>query len=206
MFTGIIQSVGRIEQRKNLSGGVSFAVSAPEFAQGLVPGDSVSVSGVCHTVEHAHSNRFVFTSVGETLKLTTLGMAQVGMSVNLERAATLETALGGHLVQGHVDGMGTVTSFETVGKDRLLSIRLPQALFELMVAKGSIAVDGVSLTIVERRVGGVVTITIVPFTVEKTIVGGYRVGTRVNIEADILGKYVMEYLNRLQIKSGMESR
>lgn len=197
MFTGIIQEVGSLVARRSLRAGLALRVRAPETASGLRPGDSVSVSGVCQTVEAAGADVFDFTAVGETLSRTTLGSLRVGAAVNLERSATAETALGGHLVQGHVDGVGEVQSFARRGQDRLLAVRVPPELARFVVSKGSIAVDGVSLTAIEVKRGGVVTITIVPFTLEKTIIGRYRVGTKVNIETDIVAKYVASYLEHL---------
>ncbi|MDH3214708.1 MAG: riboflavin synthase [Candidatus Krumholzibacteria bacterium] len=197
MFTGIIQHVGTIERKGERREGVEFAVVASNFARRLSPGDSVSINGVCQTVETVVADTFTFTAVGETLKRTTFDRVRSRSAVNLEAAATVETALGGHLVQGHVDGVGIVEAFEWVGKDRLLTIGLPESIFAYMVPKGSIAVDGVSLTIVEATVENRVTITIIPFTIEKTVFKHYRAGTRVNIEVDIVGKYVKEYLVKI---------
>lgn len=201
MFTGIIESVGRIRSARRTADGTSFTVSAPEIAEAIRPGDSVAVNGVCLTAEGCGDGTFTATAVGETLGRTTLGRARPGDRVNLERAATPETALGGHLVQGHVDGVGRVESFARIGAgagaDRLLAVQLPGDVYEYVVPKGSIAIDGISLTVVERKPGRIVTITIVPFTMERTIAGSYAPGTAVNTEADIVGKYVKEYLNRL---------
>jgi len=197
MFTGIIQDLGAVTARTEIKEGVTFTVSAPGFSEKLGPGDSVSVSGVCQTVEEAVGNTFTFTAVGETLRLTTLGELDVDSPVNLERAATLETALGGHLVQGHVDGVATVESFERAGNDYLLAVRVPDEVFPYVVHKGSIAIDGVSLTAIDPKPGNIVTITIIPFTLEHTTMKHYRAGTRVNVEADVIGKYVHAYLSKI---------
>lgn len=175
---------------------MSFTISAGRLASVSSAGDSIAVNGVCVTVERVSGEDLTFTAVGETLKRTTLASLELGCRVNLERAATPTTALGGHIVQGHVDGVATVQSFERIGKDRLLAIRLPPDVARFAVEKGSITVDGVSLTIVDVDGDGVVTITIVPYTIENTVMGGYRPGTNVNVEADIIGKYVMEFLTR----------
>ena len=189
MFTGIIRTVGTIRRRRRVAGGVSFAVACPGLETGVSPGDSVAVNGVCQTVENSERGEIVFTAVGETLKRTTLGLLRTGARVNLETAATAESLLGGHIVQGHVDGVGTVQSFVKAGKDRILKVRVPKDVLEFIVPKGSIAIDGVSLTVIERGKGGVVAVTVVPYTLEHTVVEAYRSGTRVNVETDILGKY-----------------
>jgi riboflavin synthase len=201
MFTGIIQQIGTLAGRKTTSAGVSLTVAAPGFAEQLSLGDSVSANGVCQTVESIAGDRFTFTAVGETLRRTTLRDLATRARINLETAATPDTALGGHIVQGHVDGVGVVQSFARQGNDWLLSIKLPQEILGLLVPKGSITIDGVSLTVIEPRPGGIITITVVPFTIDHTIIGKYRKGTKVNVESDILGKYVMEYMARINKKS-----
>ena len=201
MFTGIIEVIGAIESARRIAAGTAFFIRAAEFADSIRPGDSVAVNGVCLTAERCEANGFNATAVGETLRRTTLGTARAGDRVNLERAATPNTALGGHLVQGHVDGIGRVKSFVRTGTkggaDWLLSIELPEEVYGYVVPKGSIAIDGISLTVVGQKPGRVITITIVPFTIEHTIVDSYRPGTNVNVEADIIGKYVKQYLERI---------
>jgi riboflavin synthase len=201
MFTGIIQTIGTVRSARRVEDGTAFDIEAPVFAESIRPGDSVAVNGVCLTAERCRGDGFSATAVGETLRRTTLGEARAG-KVNLELAATPETALGGHLVQGHVDGIGRVRSFtRTSGKagaDRLLAIELPEDVYGYVVPKGSIAIDGISLTVVERKPGRIITITVVPFTIERTIAGSYGPGATVNVEADIIGKYVKEYLDRIK--------
>ncbi len=195
MFTGIIQEIGAVEDRREMESGCTFLVRASRTCRNASPGDSLAVNGVCQTVETVDGERFEFTAVGETLRRTTLAVLNGSARVNLETAATPVTALGGHLVQGHVDGVGKVESFVREGMDRILTVRLPEEAARLVVAKGSIAIDGVSLTIVESKAGNLVTIAVVPFTVDNTIVADYERGTPVNVEADIIGKYVMKYLH-----------
>jgi len=197
MFTGIIQKTGLIETTRKTSAGVSFTVRADEFVKTISPGDSIAVNGVCLTAETTSGNSFVATAVGETLGRTTLGKMRAGARVNLETAATPDTALGGHLVQGHVDGTGRVKSFVKSGDDRLLSIELPDEVYSYVVPKGSIAIDGISLTVASRLPGRVITITVIPFTVDHTIADTYRPGAVVNVEADIIGKYVKEFLTQM---------
>jgi riboflavin synthase len=200
MFTGIVQVIGTISGRQNVGDGVSFAVNGLGSLPSIEPGDSVAINGVCQTVERCTPHEIRFTAVGETIKRTTLGQLRTGARVNIETAATVETALGGHIVQGHIDDVGTVRSFVRSGKDWLLSVHVPKDVLALIVPKGSVAIDGVSLTVIEPRPDGVITATIVPYTVENTIVKDYRNGTRVNVEADILGKYVVHFLERIRNK------
>ncbi len=196
MFTGIIQAIGSIQSKTATSNGARFTIAAPGFTTRIQPADSVAVNGVCLTAEEVADGRFNATAVGETLHRTTLDRLAAGNRVNLETAATPSTALGGHIVQGHVDGIGQVASFRRAGQDWLLSVRLPEEAWRLTVPKGSIAVDGVSLTIIDCRPGFEVTMTIVPFTVEHTLIGEYRTGMSVNIETDIIGKYIKQFLNQ----------
>jgi len=207
MFTGIIRSMGRVVSRVEKPAGHTFTILATELAKRLSPGDSIAVSGACMTVESVDGDTFAFTAVGESLSRTTLGSVDEGSPVNLETAATPDTALGGHIVQGHVDGMGRVVSFERVGRedpggkdlsDRLLSIEMPEEIFVYAVEKGSITVDGVSLTIAGIGSGRTITITIVPYTLQETIVSEYEPGTPVNLEVDIVAKYVRHYLMNLR--------
>jgi riboflavin synthase len=200
VFTGIVEVIGAIESVRRGVAGTTFAVraDAERFASGLKPGDSVAVNGVCLTVERSGPERFEATAVGETLARTTLGRARAGDRVNLERAATPNTALGGHIVQGHVDGVGRVQSFAKNGLDRLLTVKLPADVYDYVVPKGAIAIDGVSLTVIERQSTLRITITMVPFTLERTIAAFYRSGTEVNVEVDVIGKYVRDYLTRMQ--------
>jgi riboflavin synthase len=199
MFTGIVQAIGTITSRDASAAGVTFTVAAGGVA--LRQGDSVAINGVCHTVENIDGDRFAFTSVGETLARTTLDTVEPGHKVNVEPAATPQTALGGHIVQGHVDGVGEVIAFDRAGKDHLLTIRLPGEIFTYAVEKGSIAVDGTSLTIVNAETDPPrVTITIIPYTWDNTIASGYAPGTLVNVEADIVGKYVRKYVEEILTK------
>jgi len=204
MFTGIIEHVGKIVERREGAGGVTFVIACPREMK-LRAGDSVAINGVCHTVEEPHADRFRVTSVAQTLRVTTMGRLREGAAVNLETAATVETALGGHMVQGHVDGVGTVEAFVTAGEDRLLTIAVPGPIHDIVVDKGSIAIDGVSLTVAERHPEGRVTIAIIPFTFEHTVIGSYRAGDEVNVEADVIGKYVKQYVDRLSGSDSMRS-
>jgi riboflavin synthase len=201
MFTGIVETIGVLKSRGRHGGGVTFVFDAPGIARRLLPGDSVSINGACHTVERRAGETFQVTSVGETLRRTTMDDLRAGARVNLEASATPQTALGGHIVQGHVDGVGRVVSFVKKGDDRLLTLELTDGVDAVVVDKGSIAVDGVSLTVVERLGARRITITVIPYTLEHTTFGALRAGARVNLEADVIGKYVLEYVRRLQPES-----
>ena len=199
MFTGIIQQMGMIKARREATVGTTFLVEAGDFSSALRPGDSVSINGACHTVEASDASGFEVTSIAETFRKTTMGDLLPGDRVNLELAATLETALGGHIVQGHVDGVATVVAFDaTHEEDRELTIELPSSIHDVLVDKGSVAIDGVSLTVARFHEDSRITIAIIPFTIEHTVIGNYREGDRVNVEGDVIGKYVRQYLERIQ--------
>ncbi len=203
MFTGIVEVVGTVRFRTEAPGGITFRIEAPALARNLRAGDSVSISGACHTVEQADLETFAVTSVPETLRKTAMGDLRAGSRVNLEPAATMATALGGHIVQGHVDGTGTIVAFEPPDDrgERRLVVNLPPEVFDLTVPQGSIAIDGVSLTVAGRG-DGHVHVAIIPFTLEHTTFDEFAPGRRVNVEADVIGKYVMQYMERLRVSPG----
>ena len=189
MFTGIVQAVGTIRARTALDEAVEFAVAAPTIAADLQDGESVSVSGVCHTVTGQTADTFRFVSGLSTLQRTTFGELAPGRFVNLEPALRVGDALGGHLVQGHVDGTGEVAGLERRGETVLMRVALPDAVAALTVERGSLAVDGVSLT-VSRLLDEVAEIALIPYTWTHTAFEHLEVGDRVNLEADLIGKYV----------------
>lgn len=190
MFTGIVEERGRV-----LSTSGRLEVDTNGVAEDVVVGESVSVNGVCLTVAERGDGRLAFDLAEETLERTTLSGLEAGDSVNLERPVTLLTRLGGHLVQGHVDAVGTV---ESVGSDpagATVTISLPEALRPYVVEKGSIAVDGVSLTV--ASVDDVTfTVALIPHTLKATTLGAVASGDRVNLEVDVLAKYVESLLGR----------
>lgn len=207
MFTGIITDIGIVRERRDGPDGATFVVEAPATAKHLAPGDSVSIDGACHTVEAVEGDAFRVTSVPVTLARTTLGERREGARVNLERAATADTALGGHLVQGHVDGTARVIAFDAAAADgdRRLVLEVPGEIDAYVVPRGSIAVDGISLTVAGHEPGRV-EIAIVPFTLEHTTIGDRHPGDRVNVEADIMGKYVLQYLQRIGVADAGKRR
>jgi riboflavin synthase len=197
MFTGIVEALGRIDRIERRDGRIDLEVEAPaELASGVAEGDSISVDGCCLTVCRRSGERLWFQAVPETLQRTSLGERAVGERVNLERALRADGRLGGHIVQGHVDGVGRVEALRTEADDVRMRIACPPEIARLLVAKGSIAVDGVSLTVVDPDPGGF-SVALIPHTLEATTLGQREVGARVNLEADVLGKYVMEYLSRI---------
>jgi riboflavin synthase len=201
VFTGIVEHVGRVSDVRASESALALRIDA-SFATPLENGESIGVNGVCLTVERVAGAGFAATAVRETLEHTTLGQMRAGSRVNLERAATLTRRFGGHIVQGHVDGTGRVIEFSGDGAgDRVLVIEVPEDVHDLCAGKGSIAIDGVSLTVARKLVARRIEIAIVPYTLEHTIVSEYRPGRLVNVEADVIARYVREQLR----SSGMKS-
>ncbi|HKK28118.1 MAG TPA: riboflavin synthase [Gemmatimonadota bacterium] len=192
MFTGVVEGTGRVVAREPHEGGLRFRVAC-DFAGELAPGESVAVSGVCQTVTAADGESFAFESIRTTLSRTTLGDLAGGERVNLERALRAGDRLGGHLVQGHVDAVGMLAAREPAGETWLLRIELPDEVAECTVEHGSLAVDGVSLT-VNRLEGAVAEVAIIPYTWSHTTLSEVRPGGRVNLEGDLVGKYVRRLL------------
>ncbi len=199
MFTGLVEAVGRVVKREPHEGGLRFRVAC-EVSDGLEPGASVSVSGVCQTVTAADGASFAFESIRTTLARTTLGSLEPGDRVNLERALRVGDRLGGHLVQGHVDGVGELLALREAGETRFLRIRMTPDVAAVTVPRGSLTVDGISLT-VSDLLGPVAEVAIIPYTWSHTTLPDLEPGGRVNLEADLVGKYVhglvQPYLERL---------
>ncbi|MBK1645424.1 riboflavin synthase [Thiocapsa imhoffii] len=194
MFTGIIQAIGRIERLEPRGGDVRLTVAAGQLdLTGAKLGDSIAVNGVCLTAVTLGAAGFAADVSRETLALTTLGHLTPGSPVNLEPALTLATPLGGHLVSGHVDGIGQVITHQQDGRSWRLRIEAPSALARYIAPKGSISVDGTSLT-VNQVDGARFDLNIVPHTLSETIIGTYRGGTRVNLEVDLIARYLERLL------------
>lgn len=190
MFTGIIQSVGKITAVEDLGGDRRIGIQSGTLGLDDVKiGDSVAVNGVCLTVVAQEANRFQADVSQETLSLTTIGNWEVGSPVNLEKSLTLATPLGGHLVSGHVDGIGTVRSRVADARSTRIEIGLSPNLVRYVARKGSIAVDGISLTVNEIS-GDTFAVNIVPHTLQQTMMDSYDKGTRVNIEVDMVARYI----------------
>ena len=196
MFTGIIESVGEVvavEPEGEIS---RFVLEVGAVAEGVKLGDSVAVNGTCLTVTGIDGTRLSFDAVKETLDKTSLGDLRPASRVNLERSMRAGEGLDGHIVQGHVDATGRVESMEREGDDVRLFIGCDREFAELLVEKGSVAIDGVSLTVVGVRDDGF-DVALIPHTLERTILDHYEKGQVVNLEADVLGKYVKKYLERV---------
>ena len=196
MFTGITEHAGRIEsiERKADDGRLRVSlVDAEEIAREMKPGDSIAVNGCCLTVAEHGKEHFSADLSGETLRRTSFGEKKPGDLVNLERPVAASARLGGHFVQGHVDGTGRVTALVTEGESWRLSVSVPEDLRRYVAEKGSIAIDGISLT-VARWQNGVADIAIIPFTHARTSVQTMAAGDAVNLECDILAKYVESLL------------
>ncbi len=192
MFTGLVQDIGRIEGVSREGQAAHFRI-ATHLGQDLRAGDSLAVNGVCLTVTEPASARVRATAVAETLERSTLGALRSGDKVHLEPALRLGDAVGGHIVQGHVDGIGQIETLEARGVSLELTVVAPEALMRYMVDKGSIAIDGASLTIA-RLGAGTLTVALIPHTLESTTCQHRRAGQAVNLEVDVLGKYVERML------------
>ena len=189
MFTGLVEGVGELIERKPTSGGFRLRIGTP-LAPELKPGDSLAVNGVCLTVILAERDE-VHADVGpETMRVTTLGALERGSVLNLERPLRADQRFGGHFVQGHVDAIGHVEELRQDAEFHWLTVSFPSALAPLIVHKGSIAVDGISLTVAGLGADRI-DIMVVPFTMQHTNLGRSRIRDRVNLECDMVGKYVV---------------
>ncbi|MCA9673179.1 MAG: riboflavin synthase [Myxococcales bacterium] len=201
MFTGLVQDVGRIAAISRENQGATLTIETT-LAERLAPGDSLAVNGVCLTVTPAGSGKVQATAIAETLARTTLGALRGGSRVNLEPALAAGAPLGGHLVQGHVDGVARVEAIETRGDSREITFALGSpgetgtaALARYVAEKGSVALDGVSLTVARLPRNEALTVALVPHTLGHTTFGELQVGQRVNVEVDIVAKYVERLLS-----------
>ncbi len=192
MFTGVITGIGTVLVVAPAGGGLELIIHSPYT--GLEAGESVAVDGACLTVESATPETFSVHVVHTTLERTHFGEYAAGRRVNLERALQVGDRLGGHLVQAHVDGVGTVELVTERGDARLMNLRVPAEIGGVSLALGSITVDGVSLTVNAKPAPELIQISLIPFTLQHTTLGERRVGDRVHLEGDTIGKYVAELL------------
>ncbi len=204
MFTGIIEEVGEIAQTQRRGMAVFFGIRA-SFAKELKEGDSVCVNGACLTVVAVQPPLFWVEAVEETLARTNLGFLKPGDKVNLERALSVAGRFGGHFVQGHVDGTGVIAQIVPRLRSKVMRIHTPKELMQYIVPKGSIAVDGVSLTVVDVGADWF-TVSLIPFTLEHTTLGLRKVGDVVNLEVDILAKYVRHMLQAYEGQKSEDER
>jgi riboflavin synthase len=194
MFTGIIEEMGEVLAVESFPDGARLRIRAGTLIQGARIGESIAVSGVCLTMVALSPGDFSADLAAETLRRTTLGTLRPGDSVNLERPLRFDDRLGGHIVQGHVDGVGTITAVKPEGDGVWMEIAPPAALQPYIAEKGSVAVDGISLTVADVLDGGHFAVALIPHTLAVTTLGRRCTGDRVNLEVDILAKYVERLL------------
>ena len=194
MFTGIIEELGVVASLIQSSQIGKLAVSSPQIAAAVKIGESVAVNGVCLTVTNQHRNIMEFDVSLETIKKTTLRDLRIGDKVNLERALLISSRVGGHMVSGHIDGVGEIKNRIAQGKGFELHISLPSDLIRYLVPRGSIAIDGISLTVADLR-EGLAVIAVIPHSAGATNLGLKKIGDRVNVEVDMLSKYIERHLS-----------
>ena len=206
MFTGIVQHIGRIAALEESAAGKRLVVDrgawSPQHARAVVPGDSICVSGVCLTVAEIAGETLAFDVVSETLRCTGLGSLAPGDAVNLEPSVTPQQPMGGHFLQGHIDAVGELVAVQDTADDWRATVEADAAMADLLVPKGSVAVDGVSLTIAAVPAPGRFEIALIPVTLRETTLGRLRVGDRVNLETDIVARTVVQALRRQGVLAG----
>jgi riboflavin synthase len=193
MFTGIIEEVGIVAALNRESGRARLVVRAEKVLEGTQYGDSINIEGVCQTVAELGDGSFTVFTLAESLKKTTLGELRVGSRVNLERAMTPNSRMGGHMVQGHVSAAVPIRELSRTDSNVYLSVEVPEEFLRLCVSEGSIALDGMSLTIAKIS-GPLITVNIIPVTYEGTTLKYKKAGDKMNLETDIIGRYVERYL------------
>ncbi len=201
MFTGLIEEVGTVTRLERRGESAHLAIRASKVLEGTVSGDSIAVSGACLTVVSLAGDGFVVDAMPETLSHSTLGQATAGTLVNLERSLALGARLGGHLVLGHVDGVATVVDVQSEGIAWRVRMSLPEAVSACVAAKGSVAVDGISLTVIDVD-EATFSVGVIPHTLRETTLKAVRAGVKVNIEADVLARYVLRTLQNLTLQGG----
>jgi riboflavin synthase len=203
MFTGIVEELGTVESVETRAAGARLKVRCSTVMQDMTEGASIAVNGVCLTAVNLQPGGFFADLAPETVKRSNLGALRTGSRVNLERPLSPTGRLSGHIVQGHVDGTGEFLMLDALGDENWwLRIRVPPELDPYLVFKGSIAIDGISLTIAALE-GDVLSVTIIPHTYRNTTLGGYRTGDKVNLECDVLAKHVEKLLRKLDVKKGL---
>ncbi len=193
MFTGIIEEIGTIAAIRHGNQSIALTVSCHKVIEGTKIGDSIATGGVCLTVTSLSETGFTADVTPETLRRTAFSVWPVGTRVNLERALTLSSRLGGHLVSGHIDGTGRIVEKRTVGNSAEISVSADSGLMKYILEKGSVAIDGVSLTVAKRETGRF-NVSVIPTTAAETTVSERRIGDLVNLECDMVGKYIEQFL------------
>lgn len=197
MFTGLIAELGRVQALKKEQESYRLTVAAEKIPPLLKIGESVAVNGACLTVVVVSNTEFTVDVMPETARRTLIGSLQKGDRVNLERTLHLNDGLDGHLVSGHVDGVGTISKLKPEGIAKVVTIATPPELLHYIIVKGSIAIDGISLTVTDVTANSF-SVSLIPLTVKDTTLGYKKVGDKVNLETDIIGKYVEKILNSKQ--------
>jgi riboflavin synthase len=193
MFNGIIEAVGIIQSITSKSDCIHITITANESFHDVLIGESIAVNGVCLTVTHLSKSTFQVTAVPETLRVTNLGELTEGSFVNLERAMKSQARFSGHYVQGHIDDIGEIIDIKSEGAALLVKISLPASINHYIIDKGYITLDGMSITVIQAARSWF-TVTFIPHTQMVTIISHYRIGTKINIEVDMLGKYIEKLL------------
>lgn len=193
MFTGIIEEIGKVTRIQPIAGGFNIKIEAKKIVEDMSVNDSICIDGVCLTITRIDDSGFWTDAVGATLEKTTFEKIELSYPVNLERSVKLNDRLGGHLVQGHVNGVGNITEITKLGENYLLKISVPEQLGKYIIREGSIAINGISLTIADVN-SNQVSISIIPHTWKNTTLQFKQVNDKVNIEIDILAKYVEKLL------------
>ena len=201
MFTGIIEEIGKIQETRPIAGGVSLKIVAKKIIEDISVNDSICIDGVCLTATKIDEDGFWVDTVGTTLEKTTFAGVKPFTPVNLERSVRLNDRLGGHIVQGHVNGIGTITELKKIGENYLLKIQVPDELQKYLIKEGSIAINGISLTIADLIKNQVV-ISVIPYTWQNTTLQLKYLNHKVNVEIDILAKYV----EKLLVKKNSEKK
>jgi riboflavin synthase len=196
MFTGLIEAVCRITSARQRAGSMRLTVDLGSLAEGVTTGESIAVNGVCLTVTNIDGTRADFDVSSETLTVSNLGRLTASASVNIEKALRPTDRLGGHIVQGHVDGVATIKAINKTGKFAEFSFQAESSLLDTMVPKGSVTVDGISLTIAKLDRDGF-GVAVIPETLERTTLGSARIGDKVNIETDIIAKMIKKQLDNI---------
>ncbi len=205
MFTGIVEELGRVRNVSSVGGLLELEVGCCGVLDDLQGGESVSINGCCQTVTRIDETGFFVQVMPKSLEMTTLGSLEPGATVNLERAMRAGGRLGGHWVQGHVDGIGEVIEVRSSDGDHRVRVRSPESVSRYLVSRGSITVDGASLTVAEMG-DDEFEVALIPTTLRETIADGYERGTRVNLEADILARYLEKLVTNTQLSWRGENR
>lgn len=202
MFTGIVEHLAKVKKLSPKTGGAELFLDFFDFYNDIKLGESIAVNGACLTLKVVDGRGLGFDVSGETLKKTTLGTLQYAENVNIERALKVGDRLGGHFVSGHIDGIGTIREKKQSADQCTMSFLVEKRFTDMMIEKGSITIDGISLTIVDI-VDGIFSVTLIPFTLASTTLGSKRAGDQVNIEIDMMGKWIKKLLTHVQGKEGV---